>query len=761
MTIPQTLLTELLNTTSEEDVDKILQKLNLNNKDNWKMFGDNPANYNIIDNQQPDPVTALAEKPVNSIDALMLLECKKRGIKPDGGNAPKSMAEALKVFFGVDINKFQDLNAKERRDLAKHIFIVAEGSRKEPCIRIVDRGEGQHPKDFSKTFLNQQSTLKNSIPFVQGQYSMGGTGVLRFCGERAYQLILSRKHPDLLKKDRQDKWGLTLIRRHDTSGTGTLYKAEWYEYLVDDNGQTLEFPAQPLKLVKGESPFTHGTCVKVFNYNLGSGLRSTITLDLWRALNRRLFLPIVPITLFENRQYKGHSPKKILLGNKHRILIDDRNKLELDPFTIQVDFGGSLGKRDMWIVIFKEATTQTEFTTAAEAVFLTVNGQTMGTLPRSLFRSEAKLSYLMKHMLVHVDCSGLDTHTRRKIFMPSRERMADSDEANKLRDLIIYELRNSQKLADLNEKRRDERMKDSSKDEDDYMQKVFQKLVTSNPALTNYLPMGLKVRTPGKGKISKPKPYKGRYFPTFLRVYKSKDDDNIVKRLPVNSYINVKLETDAMNNYLDRENDAGKVIFFSSVHLLSRGALNDGILPLRIEPQKSAKVGDKDRVVIKLTRPNDSDLEVHFLVEYLKPVKKQTRKPGKPKKREDSFDLPEPRLIYKDQWQAHGRNWTGADIVSVFEVSKKGKSSLDVEINMEANDLVNYLRSKTKLLPNQQDGVKRFYKTAIVLSSVVLFHQLKDRQDCEEWVSRMMKAMTPVLLSLGDKEVTKIIEGQQ
>lgn len=759
MTNPRTLLSELLKATSEKDVDKILQKFNLTNKDNWKLFGDNPANYNIIDNQQPDPVTALAEKPVNSIDALLLLECKKRGIDPEGKKAPGSMADALKVFFGIDLNKFQDLNADERRDLAQHIFIISEGSRKEPCIKIVDRGEGQRPEDFRDTFLNQQSTLKNSIPFVQGQYSMGGTGVLRFCGERAYQLVLSRKHPKLLEDGQPDKWGFTLIRRHDTSGTGTLYKAEWYEYLVDDSGKIFEIPAEPLKLVDDESPFTFGTCVKVFNYNLGPGLRSTITLDLWRALNRRLFLPIIPLTLFEKRKYRGHSPKKILLGNKHRILIDDRNQLEVDPFTIQVDFGGSLGRRDLWIAVFKEETAQTEFTTHLEAILLTVNGQTMGTLPRSLLSSDAKLSYLKNHMLVHLDCSGLDTHTRRKIFMPSRERMADSDEANKLRDLIIYELRNSQRLADLNEQRRERRIKDSSHEEEDYLKKVFQKLISSNPALTNYLPLGAKVRIPGKGRIAKPKPYKGQYFPTFLRVYRSKADEAPVKRLPVNSYINVKLETDAMNDYLDRETDAGKVIFSSSAHLLSRGALNDGILPLRIGPHKSAKEGDKEEVVVKLTRPHDSALETHFLVEYLKPVKKETRPPGEPKKREESFDLPEPLLVYKDQWQAHGRNWTGADIVSVFEVTKNGKSSLDVEINMEADDLVNYLRSRPKLAPSQQDGVKRFYKMAIVLSSVVLFHQLKDRQDREEWVSNMMKAMTPVLLSLGDSEVTKLLEG--
>lgn len=192
------LLMKLVSARSENEVRGIidLDPL-LSNEENWKPYGGYESNFNTINNQAKNSVAALAEKPINSIDALLLKECKLRGIAPESKQAPKSMKEAIEFFYGIKSGDFSDLADKERRRLAENIRIIAEGDKKRPNIIVADTGEGQHPDDFESTFLSLHKGNKNKILFVQGKYNMGGSGVLPNCGEYNYQLILSRKTPTL------------------------------------------------------------------------------------------------------------------------------------------------------------------------------------------------------------------------------------------------------------------------------------------------------------------------------------------------------------------------------------------------------------------------------------------------------------------------------------------------------------------------------------------------------------------------------------
>lgn len=754
---PQKLLHHLIKAESEAEVDNILKEFSLLKEEFWRLYGDRELNQNIIDNQQADPVAALVEKPINSIDALLLLECKKRGMDPEGPSAPSSMKNALKEFFGIDLDKFVDLTAEERRNLAKNIFLIAEGSRETPNIIVVDRGEGQHPKDFPRTFLSLEGKLKNTIHFVQGQYSMGGTGVLRFCGNRKYQLILSRKNRGLLRNGQKDEWGFTLVRRHITEGT--KYKTEWYEYLVDDNGDIFSFPGEPLILISEEPALNHGTYIKLFNYQLERGLTSIVTLDLWRAINRRLFMPIIPLIIFENRRdYRGKSPQKLMLGNKHRILIDEKRSIE-DLFSIPVDLG-PFGMRKLWIIVFKQEIESGEFTTHKDAIFLTINGQTLGTWDRSLFGPEdAKLYYLKNHLLVQIDLTDVDTHIRTNLFMPSRDRIAEGSEyAEQLKEKIVYELRNCERLKKLNEKRRDQRIHITDKGEEELYKDVIQKLLTRNRSLAELLPFGKKLKIKSRiGPIGSPEPFKGQYIPTFLRLQRAKNGEILKKILPINSYVQVGLETDAQNDYLDREKEGGKLLISPSIKVLSGGYLSDGAIPFRIAPQRMATVGGIDEVTVELARPYDTSLITKFLVEYARPVKKETHPPGKKKDKEETFDIPMPHPVFRDEWPKH--NWTGGDIVEIGEIERRGERLIDVWVNMDADVLVNFLRSKPKTTEEKQMSIKRLYKAGIHLHSLVLYHEFRDKADRSELVAKiMMKGISKVILLLGDESVLKAIE---
>ncbi len=71
-----------------------------------------------------------------------------------------------------------------------------------------------------RTILSLHKGNKGSIPFVQGKFNMGGSGVLEFCGiDYNVELILSRKvNPRLLPQNPSaddSKWSFTIIRREN------------------------------------------------------------------------------------------------------------------------------------------------------------------------------------------------------------------------------------------------------------------------------------------------------------------------------------------------------------------------------------------------------------------------------------------------------------------------------------------------------------------------------------------------------------------
>src|SRR5438874_961930 len=94
------LFTRLLHADFEDEVIDILKEAGYwNNRSAWRLFGDNENNYSTIGNQQAKPDAALVEKVVNSVDARLMLECLLKGINPEGPKAPKSIREAVAVFF--------------------------------------------------------------------------------------------------------------------------------------------------------------------------------------------------------------------------------------------------------------------------------------------------------------------------------------------------------------------------------------------------------------------------------------------------------------------------------------------------------------------------------------------------------------------------------------------------------------------------------------------------------------------------------------
>ena len=134
------LFSDLYLAPTEDVVDNILfSDPFFSNSSNWSPLGGNESNFGIIENQQSSPVAAIIEKITNSIDAILMRKCYEAGIEPKSPAAPRSMDEAVKLFF-----KQEHINwhlSAFRQKQADEIQILADGPRLTPSLSIYDNGD--------------------------------------------------------------------------------------------------------------------------------------------------------------------------------------------------------------------------------------------------------------------------------------------------------------------------------------------------------------------------------------------------------------------------------------------------------------------------------------------------------------------------------------------------------------------------------------------------------------------------------------------
>lgn len=309
----KSLFEKLLKADSEAEVISILKAAGWwDDPTAWRFYGDQPENWATVGNQQSRAEQALIEKIMNSIDTKLIAAARIAGLPIHGPDAPQSVFEARDLLFEKEM---QDVEK-----LSHSITVAATGRRQRPSITIVDDGEGQTPSAMPETILSLHKGNKNGIPFVQGKFNMGGSGVLEFCGtDHNVELVLSKRNPKLLPKDSSQPsdghWSFTIIRRDDPSPASP--RASRFMYLApgsaDANGNrsllTFESPTLPIFPTKNQ-PYIReaqwGTLFKLYEY----GVRATTNMMLEGGLMGRVRVllpePALPVHFHECRDYSGH-----------------------------------------------------------------------------------------------------------------------------------------------------------------------------------------------------------------------------------------------------------------------------------------------------------------------------------------------------------------------------------------------------------------------------------------------------------------------
>lgn len=620
----------------------------LDDPSRWKYLGGMPNNQSIVHAQQSTPAAALIEKFTNGQDALLLRYCKAKGIDPRGTDAPRSMSGAIEAFLG---EKAESMGAAEdvRREYAdENLVLYATGTKVRPSLSLYDNGEGQHAQDFPSTFCSLihgqgGGSYKGAIPFVQGRFNMGSSGVLPFCSEKyKMQLIVSRVPADVAGGN-DHEWAFTVIcffpNEQDPS---------WH-YLVAPGGDILTAGAEPLGLVppigakSGEvtdpraRKVPSGTLVKMYDFKAP---RSNICGELFRKIEEFLLRPPLPLRIIECRpEYRA----KVM-----RVTVWDRlaawaKKDKLEPgfengasVSVQLETGESI---PVEIRVFKATKKNgrkddSEIDQPQTGLRAIINGQSHAKRDAQFFRTQAvDKEHIAGSMLVLLDCTSLGQRSRNALFMSNRETFREDPLLTDLFKKIQRELKHHEGLIELNKRRYEEKVKDAVNDEEGI--KALEELLQTDKDLAELFGTafaGSVAATIAKDGIGgnmdeTPSTFKGEQFPTY---FKRKDGSTSVEvDIPQGQLRRVSFVTDVQNDYFARKKNLGTASFTGDIIPTAR--LFNGRYTLTFAPSKRLSIGTRLTSHVYITdKQGSGPFTLTVSVTIVAPIADREKSPPRP-----------------------------------------------------------------------------------------------------------------------------------
>lgn len=735
------LFQSIYNCKTEADIDKLIsEESKLSAVTNWFPIGQNESNFSIIENQQSNPIAALVEKVTNSIDAILMKKCLEAGLDPKGKATPKSMDEAIDLFFPN--NKNWDLNTSRRKQ-AEDIQIIADGPTKQSSVIIYDNGEGQHPKDFESTFLSLMRGNKNEIHFVQGKYNMGGSGAIVFCG-KGYQLIGSKRF------NGSGEFGFTLVREHPLSKDELETKKNtWYEYLKID-GEIAAFNISELDLKLLNRQFTTGSIIKMYSYQM-KGV-SGFAQDLNQNLNEFLFKPVLPLfTIDIKERYPNNKVLETTVYGLQRRLEEEKDYVE-DWFSEEYE-DILFGKMKVTCYVFKakqngktvketKADIQRRYFKNNMSTLFSMNGQVHGHYTSEFITRSLKYNLLKDYLLINVDCTKMKYEFRKDLFMASRDRLKNGAKAEELRDYLRKKLTKS-KLDDINKRRKDSIGLES--EDTSELIKSFAKNLSKDSDLFKLLQNTLKLEEKTKEKPEKKQssgksereriPFKPERFPSF---FKLQHKANSPIPIPIGGEKTLRFETDVEDHYFDRTDNPGElqVSILKVKRTDNKGGTQQGS---KKEPGELLNIikSSPDKGTIKITFNPDTELRQGDEIEieatlkgagddffqeivFLKIVEQEQKKEEAPKEEDDysNIGLPELVKVSKEQWgdlESHG---ISMNYDTVMNPVASGDILEKIYINIDSHVFLNYrkkLKNEDQIIVAQKRYIASIYFHSLFL----------------------------------------------
>ncbi len=803
----EALFFQLYNAKNEVAVDKIIsQNTILNDNQNWQPYGGSQNNFGTFENQQNHPVPALVEKITNSIDACLIRKCEEQGIDPKSNKAPKSMYQAVEVFYGIKDCNINDLTHNERRAIAENIQIIATGDKDQPNIRIYDNGEGQLPEKFKDTLLSLHKGNKIKIAFAQGKYNMGSTGAVVFCGERKFQLIGSKR-----ANNSDAKFGFTLVRRHQltTVEKEQNYRSTWYEYLTIE-GVIPSFDIDKLDLQLKNRVFETGTIIQLYSFQLPHGNKGDISTDLYRSFNHYFYDLPLPFLVYETR-YGSDINNKVIKGNRNRIDDDRHNNIDKTislELQTNLDSSNEYFKIPVDITVFKEQPNneQNRQFIGNKNLIFTLNGQLHGYEGQTFISKDLGFPLLKTTTLVAINCNYLPVDVMQELFMSNRTHLKQGNLTEKLREEVISIIKKDGTLKKINQQRKESLIGKSNND--DFNDVIG--LLPKNSEIFDFLKKDShlpfskaknRTRSGSDKKSNKLQCTQLQRFPSHFKIkLKENDEGRRLKAVPLNQSGHVDIKTDVEDDYLFRSSDAGELnieilqkrrvgdekatsngkVESDAVQRIkvNRSGPSDGNIRLNINPTEDAKVGDEIEVCVSLTSPSETfTCQFHVRIdENIVPPKDTSEKisnqyPNPPVARK-AYETP--KNINDLAWDSQQLSWSGNDIVKVISGDDESKLLVEaIVVNMDSYVLKDFINKNKYTEEKDIQRISNKYFQLIYTHSLGLYsictkmqnettdseskNEVFDIQQVDDFISKLTKSYASFLLymDLHNEEIMK------
>ena len=324
-------------------------------------------------------------------------------------------------------------------------------------------------------------------------------------------------------------------------------------------------------------------------------------------------------------------------------------------------------------------TLRREFFKNNMSVLFSVNGQVHGHYTSEFITRTLKLPLLKNHLLIHVDCTAMNTEFRRELFMASRDRLKDGKESRKLRT-ALGNLLGKGRLQEIHKSRKASITVEST-DADDLLRSFARNLSFHND-LAKLFRNTLEIEDRRNGQKKKKKPqrrgsknngtdvFNPKRFPSIFKINstaKDKDGTPMVK-IPKGGERSINFSTDVEDQYFDRSSEPGEL----QIGLLGPGPTlvpggdrpglprkieeildvvksspSNGKIRVLVRPTDEVMVGDTIKMKVSLSSPG-GDLEEIF---YIKIADQERRKqPSKNKEEEPDYQLglPKMQLVHRE-----------------------------------------------------------------------------------------------------------------
>jgi hypothetical protein len=643
---------QLLNANTAREITDILEVLTEDFEIKWLPVGGRGNNQSTI-NMGTDPAAGLVERITNSIDAVLDLEWYEQGC-PTDIDSPRLAAQK---WFGIQEGKLRnikDASGKSIQELGKRISVTLKDSEREdfPTVEIRDYGTGIKGEDFSKTILSLNDNNKIDKLHQMGAYGQGGSTALSF---NTFTIIISRPHK-ILKKG--NGVSFTIVRFND-GGVGQK-KLGWYEYCVSDKHQTLSIDLP-------EDKFKSGTLVRHIGMDIGK-YKAKITgptSSLWYLAHHFMFDTVLPFTITGERESdltKGKKENRIVLGNNRRLTLGGGDERELTQYKNDASLTFKDGKVTIyWWVLTIEGEKPWDriknYTQASQPIIITFNGQKQGHLLNSIIKTELKLPFLEKYLVVQIECDQMDNESKRQLFSSTRENTRDTSIKKELERLVIDTLEADDELKRLDKERRDRYLQ---KDETEAMDKLKKRLASR---INHYLKAtgggtGVKAsETSQTVKTKKQPPIPINDPPTFLEI--TTPDD---KEVFIGKTFSVKFKTDAHPNLFSNPD-----WFFAVMEPHSFGSFTgsarvvDGYGIAYFKTSDAVEEGAEAKITLELRPPRQKTItDTVSVIAAPLPEGSDDKNPGnKNAPKIEIINVNENHQYYKDH------NWNKTNVASV------------------------------------------------------------------------------------------------